>query len=202
MISVKNRTSRGFTIVELLIVIIVIAILASITIVAYNGIRDRAENTSRLSEVVFWERQIDLYLAENGRLPFVSGMAINNTYCLGNGFINVSGDAQPDCRGIYDAAQPDRGAPNANLHTALAKYNPTPTIKYNFRTAGEGMVGPFLYVYKDGGPTAAAADDRLVMTVNHAFINGCPTGYVSWYSYQRAHFCEKEYADLASVYGV
>jgi len=33
----------GFTIVELLIVIVVIAILATITIVAYNGIQDRAE---------------------------------------------------------------------------------------------------------------------------------------------------------------
>ena len=34
--------SRGFTIVELLIVIVVIAILAAITIVAYTGIQERA----------------------------------------------------------------------------------------------------------------------------------------------------------------
>ena len=33
-----KKTSSGFTIVELLIVIVVIAILAAITIVAYNGI--------------------------------------------------------------------------------------------------------------------------------------------------------------------
>jgi prepilin-type N-terminal cleavage/methylation domain-containing protein len=33
---------QGFTIVELLIVVIVIAILAAITIVAYNGITNRA----------------------------------------------------------------------------------------------------------------------------------------------------------------
>ena len=32
----------GFTIVELLIVIVVIAILAAITIVAFNGIQERA----------------------------------------------------------------------------------------------------------------------------------------------------------------
>jgi len=34
---------RGFTIVELLIVIVVIAILASISIVSYNGIQNRAK---------------------------------------------------------------------------------------------------------------------------------------------------------------
>lgn len=38
---VKNKQT-GFTIVELLIVIVVIGILAAITIVAYNGIQDRA----------------------------------------------------------------------------------------------------------------------------------------------------------------
>lgn len=38
--------ARGFTIVELLIVVVVIAILAAITIVAYNGITKRATETS------------------------------------------------------------------------------------------------------------------------------------------------------------
>lgn len=42
----KQTKSRGFTIVELLIVIVVIAILAAITIVAYNGIQNRAKTTT------------------------------------------------------------------------------------------------------------------------------------------------------------
>ena len=43
--NIKTKQS-GFTIVELLIVIVVIAILAAITIVAYNGIQNRAKTSS------------------------------------------------------------------------------------------------------------------------------------------------------------
>ena len=43
--------SRGFTIVELLIVIVVIAILAAITIVAYSGMQDRARASSLQADV-------------------------------------------------------------------------------------------------------------------------------------------------------
>lgn len=53
----KRVGAQAFTIVELLIVIVVIAILAAITLVAYNGIRERAEATARVStlqQVVTW----------------------------------------------------------------------------------------------------------------------------------------------------
>jgi len=60
---------RGFTIVELLIVIVVIAILAAITIVAYNGIQQRARNSERVSEMASIERYVKLYVADNGAPP-------------------------------------------------------------------------------------------------------------------------------------
>ena len=44
-----NKTESGFTIVELLIVIVVIGILAAITIVAFNGIQNRGKAASAQS---------------------------------------------------------------------------------------------------------------------------------------------------------
>jgi type IV pilus assembly protein PilA len=50
--------SAGFTIIELLIVIVVIAVLAAITIVAYNGIQQRAKTAVIANAVQVWEQAI------------------------------------------------------------------------------------------------------------------------------------------------
>jgi len=58
-----NRLTRGFTIVELLVVIVVIAILASVTIVAYTGIQKQAVTVAYVSAVDAMEKQIRIALA-------------------------------------------------------------------------------------------------------------------------------------------
>lgn len=59
------RKHTGFTIVELLIVIVVIAILAAITIVAYNGIQNRAKNAAAQSAASQASKRIVTYAVEN-----------------------------------------------------------------------------------------------------------------------------------------
>ena len=60
---------KGFTIVELLIVIVVIAILAAITIVAFNGIQNRANDTSVKTDLANLMKQFELYKVDNGTYP-------------------------------------------------------------------------------------------------------------------------------------
>lgn len=65
----KNMISTGFTIVELLIVIVVIGILAAITLVAYNGIQSRANTTAATMTANSVEKKAEAYNAINSTYP-------------------------------------------------------------------------------------------------------------------------------------
>jgi len=60
---------KGFTIVELLIVIVVIAILAAIVIVAYNGVQNRAYDNRRLVDMNNIQKALEIYKIQNGDYP-------------------------------------------------------------------------------------------------------------------------------------
>ena len=61
--------NRGFTIVELLIVIVVIGILAAIVIVAFNGIQERAKWSKLQSDISSINKVVQMYYAQNGSYP-------------------------------------------------------------------------------------------------------------------------------------
>ena len=77
---------KGFTIVELLIVIVVIAILAAITIVTFSGLQGRGKDSRRTSEIGSIQKLLELYHADNGGYPMCGSNTAyvppetNNTY--------------------------------------------------------------------------------------------------------------------------
>lgn len=75
MISMSNIHRRGFTIVELLIVIVVIAILAAITVVAYNSIQQRAYFSNYRTDISALDKAVKLYYADKGQYPGTGGAA-------------------------------------------------------------------------------------------------------------------------------
>jgi prepilin-type N-terminal cleavage/methylation domain-containing protein len=82
----SKQKQLGFTIVELLIVIVVIGILAAITIVAFNGVQRRAYETTLQSDLRQGAKQLALDYAQNNSYP-TSLTAANN----GNGLKTSSG---------------------------------------------------------------------------------------------------------------
>lgn len=64
---------RGFTIVELLIVIVVVGILAAISIVAYSGIQGKARDAQRLQDIKTIQKALELYKTQYGNYPVAMG---------------------------------------------------------------------------------------------------------------------------------
>jgi prepilin-type N-terminal cleavage/methylation domain-containing protein len=82
-----RKTTSGFTIVELLVVIVVIAILAAITVVAYNGIQTRANDSKIRATAAQVQKAIQLWGVQTGVLPqagYGSTGAAANDACPGN----------------------------------------------------------------------------------------------------------------------
>lgn len=78
-----NSAARGFTIVELLIVVIVIGILATVSLVSYNGFMEYGYRSQRIADVTTVQRALELYKKDNGYYPANGadnwGGALNST---------------------------------------------------------------------------------------------------------------------------
>jgi len=110
------RVRTGFTIVELLIVIVVIGILAAITVLAYNGIQQRARNAQRIAAAKEWVEAIKEYTVVNQVYP-----ASLSAYCIGESNI-TNLDANPDA---------DCGASNNVKHSSASE---TPAFNAGIKT--------------------------------------------------------------------
>lgn len=106
---------RGFTIVELLVVIVVIGILAAITIVAYNGIQQRGRNAQTIAAMTAWAKAARLYEVDNGSMPNTAG-------CLGAGY--TYGSTGADGSGFQCRQDNSTSGINTNntLNNLLAPY--------------------------------------------------------------------------------
>ena len=131
----KHKQQSGFTIVELLIVIVVIAILAAISIVAYNGIQQRSNNSKTITAVQAYTKLLQQYYVDNSDYP-------DTVSCLGVGY------SAGVCRSDNYASENQNGFNTTALAPYLKGSAPTPALKQVTYSNGLTITGAF-YVYKN-----------------------------------------------------
>jgi prepilin-type N-terminal cleavage/methylation domain-containing protein len=107
MISLKKRNlnNRGFTIVELLIVIVVIGILALLVITTYSGIQAKARNAKRQTDVQSLQTQVEAFFTQNAYYPSnadmnsISWRATNMKSLDVNAMVDPSSSCSPTTTG-------------------------------------------------------------------------------------------------------
>ncbi len=113
------KKQTGFTIVELLIVIVVIAILAAITVVAYNGIQNRAYDTTVQSDLKQIATKIELFKADSPTNDIPRDVAFQN--------LNLSVSRNAYATSLFNSGSTEYNilycSPDANLkkYTIIAR---------------------------------------------------------------------------------
>ena len=72
MFSLKKQ--KGFTIVELLIVIVVIGILATLVIVTFSGIQQKGRNSQRQTDINAIQSHVEAVYASDGKYPTLANL--------------------------------------------------------------------------------------------------------------------------------
>ena len=74
------QKQKGFTIVEMIVVVVIIGILAAITIVSYTSVQQKSRDATRTSDITEVQKALEKYRAANGMYPSVG--ADNTPYAL------------------------------------------------------------------------------------------------------------------------
>ena len=119
------RTNKGFTIIELLIVIVIIGILVAITAISYTGITNSANTTKSQANARSVKQVVTACYSKDGTYPTVE--AVNTSSC-GSGMTLPSGVTVTSSN------------PAENQRTTEIKYTPT-----------DGKVYYYDYSTTDGG---------------------------------------------------
>lgn len=65
----QRKQQRGFTLLEIMVVIVILGILASLVVPNLMGNKDQADHQKAVSDIVALENAMDMYKLDNTRYP-------------------------------------------------------------------------------------------------------------------------------------
>ena len=131
----KNKTSKGFTIIELIVVIAIITVLSAIVMTNVTAYQKKARNAARLSTVRNYLTALEIAYENNGNYPSNAPV----TYCcLGSG--NIGGQ----CWGSSSYAE------CTVANNTLRPFFAVPTDKYPVMGSNGVDYRGILYNYSGG----------------------------------------------------
>ena len=88
----KNIKNQGFTLVELLIVIVIIAILTVVSLVAYNGLQNQAKTSAAKSAADAVAKKAELYNTAKSKYPHALEDLTNKTVTVDTSSVSQTGE--------------------------------------------------------------------------------------------------------------
>lgn len=138
-----KRLKNGFTLIELIVVIAVIGILATISVLTYSSIRAHARDSQRSSNVTILSESLEKYYDQNGEYPGCSAMTKPVSTVTSTTLPNTTPD----------------------VFTAPSAPDGTNSISCNSLTSGSGP-DSFAYV-GDGSQTCLTGSSCLQFTLQY-----------------------------------
>lgn len=173
----RNTTSTGFTIVELLIVIVVIAILATISIVAFTGIQDRANDSAVQHDLSNFAKKVQIAMAETGSYP-VGGHTISTEGSSGSGQRHASPTPTIDFRASKTSYVEFSSPGSANFVYCSGPHIATGASAWAVVARAKSSSA-----FRYSSPSGLEKLSSTAGSMNHLHCAGSEIGYPMSYSY-------------------
>lgn len=193
----QDHSDSGFTIVELLVVIVVIGILAAITIVSYTGISQKAVLASLQSDLSTSAQKLKMYQVEHGAYP----AALDGSNCpTGPADTHYCLKASPGNSYLYSSASPYQSFSLIAINTNGISYvvtdnsQPTALVAAPLSPVADWLVtaqgdhyGNYYDLVGHGWASVTRSTPKTIYDPNDGRIHDVPAGYLAmnpWGAYQ------------------
>jgi len=123
----KQLNAEGFTIIEILVVVVIIGILASIVVVSFNSTLRKSRDARRLADMQEIIKALDTYYVEHNQYPghvSVYGECEGSCGCWDTSTVDNDGDGKPFIEPLIDEhylkTTPQDPINNGNCTTGFA----------------------------------------------------------------------------------